>query len=238
MSEALKLNRKVLVLNKCWTAIDVHPLRDVLALLFSCHSSGPHKGEPKAKIIDPTMDFRTFTWADWSALRPQEGEDTIKGSGEEFRIPEVILLTEYDKLPQQRLQFSRKTIYRRDHCKCQYCDDKLSSDLLTIDHVQPRSKGGLSTWENCVLACGPCNRQKADRLLSDCVRGKNQKDYHPTMNPNGWKGPSPMKLKAEPKKPPFNVIRGDRAFYPKSWDHFVSKIYWETELENDNPEEE
>jgi 5-methylcytosine-specific restriction endonuclease McrA len=235
MSEALKLNKRVLVLNRCWTAIKVHPLRDVLSLLFSHHTSGPYKDQPKAKIIDPTQDFRTFTWADWSDCRPVAGEETIRGGGMDFRIPEVVLLTEYDKLPEQRLQFSRKTIYRRDNSKCQYCGDKLTSDLLTIDHVLPSSKGGKSTWENCVLACGPCNRQKADRLLIDCIRGKKQANFHPITNTNGWKGPSPMILLKEPKKPKFNdVIRGDRQTIPKSWDHFISLAYWETELDNDN----
>ena len=33
----------------------------------------------------------------------------------------------------------------------------------TVDHVLPQSRGGGSTWENTVLACGPCNNRKRDR---------------------------------------------------------------------------
>lgn len=234
MTAAMKMNRKVLVLNKCWTAIDVTELSNAIRLLFSYHEDGKHIGEPKARIIDPSMDFQTYTWADWTAIRPKDGEDVIIGCGAEFRIPEVIMLTEFDKMPQQRVHFSRKTIYRRDGCRCQYCGDKLTSDELTIDHVVPSSKGGLSTWENCCLCCTPCNRQKADRLLEDCYRGKKQGDYDEIKNPNGWKGPSPMKLLSVPKKPKFSIIRGDRATAPKSWSSFISTAYWEVELENDN----
>src|SRR6201985_3349860 len=33
-----------------------------------------------------------------------------------------------------------------------------------IDHVLPRSRGGKTTWENCVLAHREVNSRKADRL--------------------------------------------------------------------------
>jgi len=230
--------RKVLVLNKCWTAIGVANLQRAITLLFSSHVDGQYIGEPKARIIDPALDFQTFTWEDWSKLRPKNDEDVIKGIGADFRVPEIIMLTQYDKLPQQRVHFSRKTIYRRDSFTCQYCKDKLSSELLTIDHILPRAKGGQTTWENCVLACVPCNKQKADRMLSDAYRGKKQADYHPIKSPMGWKGPSPMKLLSVPKKPKFSILRGDKAVIPKSWEHFVSLVYWQIELENDNPSED
>lgn len=226
-------SKKVLVLNKCWTAIGVVSLQRAIVLLFSEHANGTAKGTPKARIIDPTLDFQTFNWSDWSKLKPAPGEDTIKGIGADFRIPEVIMLTEYDKLPQQKVHFSRKTIYRRDDFTCQYCNDKLTAEELTIDHIKPRSAGGQTTWENCVIACIPCNRQKANKLLENCIRPKNTPDYS-VKNQNGWKGPNIMKLKRTPKKPKFSVLRGDRATAPKSWEHFISKAYWEVELENDN----
>jgi 5-methylcytosine-specific restriction endonuclease McrA len=42
---------------------------------------------------------------------------------------------------------------------------------LTIDHVVPRSRGGPTTWENVVTACGRCNREKGDRTPEEAGMG-------------------------------------------------------------------
>jgi 5-methylcytosine-specific restriction endonuclease McrA len=55
---------------------------------------------------------------------------------------------------------NRREVLRRDHHTCQYCG---SSKRLTLDHVIPRSKGGLHTWDNVVTACEKCNSRKGDR---------------------------------------------------------------------------
>ena len=73
------------------------------------------------------------------------------------------MLAEYDRLPTAAVSFSRRNIFKRDHWTCQYCGRQPGGDELTIDHVVPRSQGGVSTWENCVLACIDCNKRKADR---------------------------------------------------------------------------
>ncbi|MBU7585060.1 MAG: HNH endonuclease [Nostoc sp. TH1S01] len=59
---------------------------------------------------------------------------------------------------------NRREVLRRDHHTCQYCG---SSKRLTLDHVIPRSKGGLHTWDNVVTACERCNSRKGDRTLSE-----------------------------------------------------------------------
>ena len=217
-------HRKVLVLNKLWTAVGVATVQRAITLLFQVHQTGEHAGQPKARIIDPALDFQTFTWEDWSLLRPKEGEDVIRGIGANFRIPEIVMLTQYDKLPAQRVHFSRRTIYRRDNFTCQYCGHKVGTEG-TIDHIMPRAQGGETTWENCVLACVTCNSQKANRTPEKAIRTKKDVD---------WKGPSPMKLLSVPKKPKFALLKGDRGTVPKSWTHFISEAYWNVELENNN----
>jgi 5-methylcytosine-specific restriction endonuclease McrA len=59
--------------------------------------------------------------------------------------------------------FSRRNLFYRDNFRCQYCGVRTSTDNLSIDHVIPRSRGGLSTWTNCVLACHDCNVRKGNR---------------------------------------------------------------------------
>ena len=66
-----------------------------------------------------------------------------------------------------KVKFSRYDLYIRDLGMCQYCECKVSKDAATIDHVIPRSKGGPTTWENCVLSCERCNTKKANKLLSE-----------------------------------------------------------------------
>lgn len=199
--------RKVLVLNKSWTVVNVVSLEDAIRKLFGEYDDGM----PKAKIIDPSLDFATFTWKDWADIAPEHDDDVIRSPHGEFRIPEVILLTDYDKFPQHRVKFSRRMIYRRDNYTCQYCGKTPGSEELTIDHVIPRAQGGKTTWVNCAVACFKCNSRKDNRTPKQAG----------------------MKLKREPYKPKFSLFKGERRVVPQSWQHFVSECYWETEMQND-----
>ena len=228
---AYAASAKVLVLNRSWIPVDVTTVPRAIMKLFKVHEHGSYKGQPKARIIDPAMDFQTFSWADWEKIKPQPGDDVIRGIGREFRLFDVIMLTEYDKQPSQRLHFSRSTIWRRDAMKCQYCGCKISTKATyegTIDHIIPKSKGGLTTWENCVLACIVCNSQKADRTPEDAIKPKKQLPDRPV-----WRGPSPMKLRSVPVKPKMTLLRGDRKHMRPNWKSFISEAYWETQLQND-----
>ena len=79
-------------------------------------------------------------------------------------MPSVIRLLEYRRIPHQMRALSRKNILLRDRNACQYCGIVLTAGELTLDHVVPRSRGGLSTWENLVACCHPCNRRKGNQL--------------------------------------------------------------------------
>ena len=82
-------------------------------------------------------------------------------------VPEVIHLEGYDRIPIYEAPFTRRNLYHRDNYTCQYCGARLPAERLSIDHVRPRSKGGKTTWDNCVLACVRCNTRKADRSLKE-----------------------------------------------------------------------
>ena len=79
-------------------------------------------------------------------------------------MPSVIRLLEYRRIPHQTRALSRKNILLRDRNTCQYCGVVLAAAELTLDHVIPRSRGGLSTWENLVACCHTCNRKKGSSL--------------------------------------------------------------------------
>ena len=84
-----------------------------------------------------------------------------------LRVPSVIRLLEYRRIPHQTRALSRKNILLRDRNTCQYCATVLPSSELTLDHVVPRSRGGASTWENLVTCCHPCNRHKGNQYPSE-----------------------------------------------------------------------
>jgi 5-methylcytosine-specific restriction endonuclease McrA len=85
----------------------------------------------------------------------------------DMRLPSVIRLSRYRKIPQRRHDVTRRSILSRDQHTCQYCNTQLPTTRLTIDHVVPRSRGGRNTWENLVACCSACNRWKANRTPSE-----------------------------------------------------------------------
>jgi 5-methylcytosine-specific restriction endonuclease McrA len=80
------------------------------------------------------------------------------------KLPSVIRLLEYRRIPHQTRALSRKNILMRDRYTCQYCARMLPSGELTLDHVIPRSRSGETAWENLVACCHPCNNQKGNRI--------------------------------------------------------------------------
>tara|TARA_R100000008_G_C3580999_1_gene168504 strand:+ start:1020 stop:1520 length:501 start_codon:yes stop_codon:yes gene_type:complete len=101
-----------------------------------------------------------------------------------FQIPSVIVLFRYIDEKFFTLPCTRKNIFLRDENRCQYCAKRFRDTDLTIDHVVPRSKGGLSKWNNVVAACKPCNQKKRDFLIEN----------------------SPVALIRKPKKPSYRSI--------------------------------
>ncbi len=203
------LSREVMVLNRNWNPVAIVSVQRALCLVIGTYKSG----EPKARILDAYQEFRLFSWKDWSDLKAGDGEAVIRSSKQNCRVPEIILLSRYNKFPQQKVHFSRRTIFRRDENTCQYCGCKPGTENLGLDHLVARSRGGLTTWENIVLSCTDCNRKKGNRLLSEA----GMSFYFP-----GYK----------PTKPKFAFFSGK--IKCKSWGMLLGEAYWGCELVNDN----
>jgi 5-methylcytosine-specific restriction endonuclease McrA len=194
---ACVLNRPTLVLNRHWQPVAVARVARALQLMWN----------NSAVAVDPS-DFSMLTWNDWSKIRPQVGEAFVRGVTYHFRAPEVIVLTKFDRMPRFQVSFSRRNLYRRDAYTCQYCGAKPGTKELTIDHVVPRSKGGTSSWDNCVLACLDCNRKKADRSLDKAG----------------------LKLRSKPTKPRWKPLYSADDLRIDSWSKFLSEAYWSVPL--------
>jgi 5-methylcytosine-specific restriction endonuclease McrA len=101
------------------------------------------------------------------ARTEEEQGSTLHAARISVGMPSVIRLLEYRRIPHQTRALSRKNILLRDRNSCQYCGVVLPAGELTLDHVHPRSRGGLSTWENLVACCHSCNRRKGNQLLTE-----------------------------------------------------------------------
>ena len=80
-------HRKCLVLNKNWRPIGTIPLADAICKVFSFYDDGT----PKAKILEP-FTFNSYTWDDWSKLKPASDEDKIVSTNSYFKVPEIITI--------------------------------------------------------------------------------------------------------------------------------------------------
>ncbi|MHB1073002.1 MAG: HNH endonuclease [Gemmatimonadaceae bacterium] len=86
--------------------------------------------------------------------------------------PAVIRLKAFVRVPRNlRRQVTNTFLFGRDQRTCAYCQrherDLLPREFLTRDHVVPLSRGGRTTWGNCVTACSSCNARKASKTLAE-----------------------------------------------------------------------
>ena len=191
------LDSHVLVLNRVFQAVQVTSVRKAFSLFY--------KGHVRAVL----PDYSTYEFENWCDIPVQPQDEVVLTPSMAIRVPRVIALKDFDRLPRQDVKFSRHNIYVRDGNRCQYCGHKFSSSELSLDHVIPLSRGGRSTWENVVCACLPCNVKKGNKLLIE----------------------TGLQLKRQPVRPkwhPLHRLQGRN--FPDIWKNFLDEAYWNVEL--------
>lgn len=186
------VNEPVLVLNRNWQYIAVSVASEVMKDLFT----------GVVTAVDPET-FAVYTFSDWVERGVKPGKPYIKTRKFDIEVPEVIVLSNFDKVPQRSLHYSKYHVFKRDRYTCQYCGAQPGRHELTIDHVVPRSQGGQTDWNNCVASCGPCNSKKANRTPAQAG----------------------MVLSKRPKKPEWSIeqaVRRLAAEQKPSWRQFVA----------------
>jgi len=102
------------------------------------------------------------------------------------------------------LNYVRRAVFERDGFSCCYCGKSLTKSQVTIDHVIPKSKGGPTSYTNCVTSCKVCNLYKANKTLDQ----------------------SGLKLLVTPRNPGYKVYysipSGTNGDWNDNWDDFVS----------------
>ena len=136
-----------------------------------------------------------------------EYDDYVHSPTTSIRIPSVVVLKDYVK-PQKRVAFTRFNLFLRDEFKCQYCG---SRGDLTFDHVVPRKVGGVTSWENVVAACSPCNLKKGSKSLRQ----------------------SGLHLRKPPRQPSVHELQSLGRRFPPNYlhDSWMDFLYWDSELE-------
>lgn len=134
-----------------------------------------------ASALDERGDAHDFF--SWRRLPIREGDDRLQVVGGCLRIPRVLHLLRYERVPRFGVRLTRRNLLLRDGYRCQYCGGEPGVRDLNVDHVLPRSRGGRDSWENLVIACRGCNLRK----------GKNTPDE------------AGMRLLAVPSKPGWNA---------------------------------
>jgi 5-methylcytosine-specific restriction endonuclease McrA len=79
------------------------------------------------------------------------------------QIPAVVRIRKEIRRNQKAVRYSRRNVYLRDGFRCCYCGDRFPERKLNLDHVMPASRGGVTSFENIVSSCAPCNSAKDAR---------------------------------------------------------------------------
>jgi hypothetical protein len=96
----IMLNTGVLVLNRSFLPIDTTTVRRAFVLLYL----------GAARVVD--RQYRTFDFKSWSELRAEYGDDTIGVVNKIIKVPRVIALTTYDRIPRTVVRFNRLNIFQ------------------------------------------------------------------------------------------------------------------------------
>lgn len=112
----------------------------------------------------------------------EEYDREVRTPNLKIRVPAVVRFLKMVKTKFKSIKFNRTHIHARDNWTCQYCSKKMNVGDLTIDHVLPRSRGGKTSWNNCVSSCLPCNLKKADRLPTEANMVLNSEPTQPKPN--------------------------------------------------------
>ena len=202
------LDASVLVLNKLFMAVHVISVRRAFCLLF----------KELAEVVSlEDGQFATYDFATWREVSEyralnfrQEDDDWVRTVSTEIQAPRVIRLTGYDRMPRQTVKFNRRNIFARDNNQCQYCGKRFPTSELSLDHVSPRSQGGVASWDNIVCACVSCNVKKG---------GRTPKEAHMHL----------IRKPEKPKRSPMLNLKLTHSKY-QSWRTFLDSAYWSVEL--------
>lgn len=158
---AISPTAPVLLLNSTYEALGTVTVKRAVRLLFS----------RKAEIIH---DNGQLLHSGISRLT----QETWK-----IPLPSIVRLLYYVSKGRKHVALTKKNVILRDDGKCGYCGKREDLNMLTVDHIQPVSRGGKSTWENLISCCRLCNSRKGNRTPEEAKMPLLRKPYRPKYLP-------------------------------------------------------
>lgn len=165
------LDSRVLVLNRSYMPIHVTSARRAFTLIY----------QEMARAL--SENYQTFGFHEWRQLPAGENRASVGTTSGRIRLPRVIVLVTFDRIPRRHVRYSRVNVFTRDKYTCQYCGVRPPRSDLNLDHVVPRSLGGSTTWENVVCSCVDCNRRKGGRTPQQARLRLRRKPARPRWTP-------------------------------------------------------
>jgi 5-methylcytosine-specific restriction endonuclease McrA len=200
------LNSNVLVLNRLWQAVNLCSAKRAFVLLYQGHAQVVSTGAAQFQ----TLNFDQWREAGDISDLTDETEERVRTVSFDIRVPQVILLMFFDRLPNKEVKFTRHNVFERDDYVCQYCHQRYDVSRLNLDHVIPRDRGGETSWENIVCSCMPCNSRKGNRTPREA-------------------GLTLLNRPRRPKWRPFLHVNHTMRAH-ESWRHFLDPNSWNVEL--------
>lgn len=132
------------------------------------------------RVLVLNQDYTFLGLTDWQnaicavytqkAIAEEHYDWEVHSPSTTMKVPAVIRLKKFAHVVYERIifvSFTKRNVHLRDRYICQYCAKHCEAKDITIDHVVPEDRGGLSTWENCVSSCSQCNSIKDNRTLEE-----------------------------------------------------------------------
>jgi 5-methylcytosine-specific restriction endonuclease McrA len=153
------LKKQVLMLNRNWQAINSKTVEEIMPMIVT--------GVATALDIESETLIRPVKWDEWITLPVRPQDDAIHTPKMTIRVPTVVAVVQYAKLPKRRPKLNIQGLAARDGHTDQYTGKKLARDEMSIDHVMPRSRGGKHEWTNIALTAKKVNQAKKDKTPSE-----------------------------------------------------------------------
>jgi 5-methylcytosine-specific restriction endonuclease McrA len=153
------LSVPVLLLNRLFAPVSLTTARRAVVLLYA----------GVANALDEVGE--AYDFGAWRTLPVRDADDRIPTVGGVFRVPRVLHLLRYERTPRITVRLTRRNLMLRDSHQCQYCGRRPALRDLNVDHVVPRSRGGVDSWENLVISCRNCNLKKGRRTPDEAGMG-------------------------------------------------------------------
>ena len=185
------INDKVLCLNNVWQAIGFCSVKKALEDMNSCKS--PKKAlkvefwESSDGVFDfeQVVEMTPLAFEEWVnlPLRKYDPDSCVRTCKLEIRAPRIVISPFYNKMPIKTFRPTKRNLYDRYGGKCIWTGETLSYKDSTIEHMQPRSKGGKNSWPNLGLAKARINRLKSDRTVEQFEKEEGFKQKYKLTEP-------------------------------------------------------